>query len=197
MIRKPRVYDETQVYDALERLPVGGYVLKILGVKVETYNWGDVLVLRIDVAEGEQADFYQKNYDMQQDNKKWKGTFRINLPKDDGSEMDSWNVKRLKAAMTAVEKSNEGYVWNWDENSLKGKIVGGLFGNKEWEKDGNRGFFTDCRTLCSVERIRSGNFTIPADKMLKDSANNGSASGGFMTAEKPDGFEAIDEDVPF
>ena len=197
MIRKPQGYDEMKVYDALEKLPTGGYVLKILGVKIESYNWGEVLVMRIDVNEGEQAGFYQKNYEMQQENKKWKGTFRINLPKNDGSEQDSWAIKRLKAAMTAIEKSNEGYVWNWDENSLKGKIVGGLFGNKEYEYNGQRGFFTDCRTLCSVDRIRSGNFTIPADKMLKDSANNGSVSGGFMTAEMPDSFEAIDEQVPF
>lgn len=197
MIRKPRVYDETQVYDALEKLPVGGYVLKILGVKVESYNWGQVLVLRVDVAEGEHAGFYQKNYEMQQDNKKWKGTFRINLPKDDGTEQDSWAVKRLKASMTAIEKSNEGYAWNWDENSLKGKLVGGLFGNKEYEYNGQRGFFTDCRTLCSVEKIRSGNFTIPADKMLKEPANNGFATGGYIAAEMPDSFQAIDCDCPF
>lgn len=192
MIRKPQGYDEMQVYEVLERLPIGGYVLKILGVKIESYNWGEVLVMRFDVNEGEQAGFYQKNYDMQQENKKWKGTFRINLPKNDGSEQDSWAIKRLKAAMTAFEKSNEGYVWNWDENSLKGKIVGGLFGNKEYEYNGQRGFFTDCRTLCSVDRIRSGNFTIPADKMLKENAN-----GGYIAAEMPDSFESVDADVPF
>ena len=192
MIQKPKNYDEVVVYDALEKLPIGGYVLKILGVKIENYNWGEVLVLRIDVNEGEQAGFYQKNYEAQQENKKWKGTFRINLPKNDGSEKDSWAIKRLKSAMTAIENSNEGYVWNWDETSLKGKIVGGLFGNKEYEYEGKRGFFTDCRTLCSADRIRSGNYTIPADKMLKDTAN-----GGFIAAEMPDSFQVIDEDVPF
>ena len=192
MINKPKTYDETQVYEAQEKLPVGGYVLKILGVKVESYSWGQVLVLRHDVAEGEYAGFYQKNFDAQQENQKWKGTFRINLPKDDGSELDQWNVKRLKAAMTAIENSNEGYTWNWDENSLKGKIVGGLFGNKEYEYNGQRGFFTDCRTLCSAERIRSGNFTIPSDKLLN---NNNSSTNEFAP---PSGFAAItDEDIPF
>ena len=86
MITKPRGYDEMQVYEPQERLPIGGYVLKILKTKVETYSWGQVLVLMIDVAEGEHAGFYQKNYNGQQQDKKWKGTYRINLPKNDSSE---------------------------------------------------------------------------------------------------------------
>lgn len=192
MINKPKAYDETQVYEAQERLPIGGYVLKILKTKIESYSWGQVLVLMIDVAEGEHAGFYKKNYDAQQQDKKWKGTYRINLPKDDGTEKDGWNVKKLKSAMTAVEKSNEGYTWNWDETSLAGKIVGGLFGNKEYEFDGKRGFYTDCRALCSVESIRSGNFTIPSDKLL----NGGNASNNGL--EPPSGFSAVaDDDIPF
>lgn len=191
MIRKPQKYDETQVTEPQEKLPIGGYVLKILGVKVEDYSWGQVLVLRHDIAEGEHVGFFKKNYDAQESNQKWKGTFRINLPKDDGSEMDQWNVRRLKAAMIAIEKSNDGYVWNWDENSLVGKFVGGLFGNKEYEYNGSRGFYTECRTLCSTERIRSGNFTIPKDKMLenKTSSNDMAIPAGF--------FAVDDEDIPF
>ena len=166
-------------------------MLKIIKTKVETYTWGQVLVLAFDVVEGEYAGFYQKNFDAQQQDKKWKGTFRINLPKDDGSEKDEWNIKKLKASMTAIEKSNEGYLWNWDETSLKGKLVGGLFGNKEYEYNGQKGFFTDCRALCSVEKIRSGNFTIPKDKLLNSETN----SNEF---EVPEGFRAIqDEDIPF
>jgi len=191
MIQKPKGYDEMQVYEGQERLPVGGYVLKILGTKVEEYSWGNVLVLRIDVAEGDHTDFYKKNYEAQQENQKWKGTFRINLPKNDGSEMDQWSIRKLKASMTAIEKSNEGYVWNWDETSLKGKLVGGLFGNKEFEYNGKRGFFTDCRLLCGAERIRSGDFTIPADKLL-----NGNTTTNDL--DIPEGFQAVkDDDIPF
>lgn len=191
MITKPKGYDEMPVYEAQEKLPVGGYVLKVIKTKVETYTWGQVLVLAFDVDEGEYAGFYQKNFDAQQQDKKWKGTFRINLPKDDGSEKDEWNIKKLKASMTAIEKSNEGYLWNWDETSLKGKLVGGLFGNKEYEYNGQKGFFTDCRALCSVEKIRSGNFTIPKDKLLNAETN----SNEFGV---PEGFTALtDDDIPF
>ncbi len=193
MITKPRGYDEMQVYEAQERLPVGGYVLKILKTKIETYSWGQVLVLMIDVAEGQHAGFYQKNYNGQQQDKKWKGKYRINLPKNDGSEQDEWSIRKLKSAMTAVEKSNEGYKWDWNENSLIGKLVGGLFGNKEYEYNGKRGFYTDCRAFCSVEKIRSGEFEIPKDKLLNDGK---STSADNM--EPPEGFRAVsDEDIPF
>ncbi|MBR5583137.1 MAG: hypothetical protein IKW21_01265 [Lachnospiraceae bacterium] len=191
MIIKPNGYDEMQVYEAQEKLPVGGYVLKIIKTKVESYTWGQVLVLAFDVIEGEYAGFYQKNFDAQQQDKKWKGTYRINLPKNDGSDMDQWNVRKLKSSMTAIEASNDGYVWNWDEKSLAGKLVGGLFGNKEYEMNGRRGFYTDCRAFCSVERIRSGNFNIPADKLLNGNTN-------VTNMELPEGFSAIqDDDIPF
>lgn len=193
MITKPNGYDEMQVYEAQERLPIGGYVLKILKTKIETYSWGQVLVLMIDVAEGEHAGFYKKNFDAQQQDKKWKGTYRINLPKNDGSEKDEWSIKKLKSSMTAVEASNEGYVWNWDENSLIGKQVGGLFGNKEYEYNGQKGFYTDCRAFCSAEKIRTDNFTVPSDKLL-----NGNTGGNIANTELPEGFQAItDDDIPF
>lgn len=193
MITKPNGYDEVQVFEAQERLPIGGYVLKIIKTKIESYSWGQVLVLAFDIAEGDYAGFYQKNFDAQQNDKKWKGTHRINLPKNDGSEKDEWSIKTLKSRITAVEASNEGYVWNWDENSLVGKLVGGLFGNKEYEVDGKRGFYTDCRAFCGVERIRTGNFTIPSDKLL-----NGNANTNTGNIDLPEGFQAItDDDIPF
>lgn len=197
MISKPSRYDEVQVYEAAERLPVGGYVLKILGAKVEQYSWGNVLVLRFDISEGDHKSFYQLNYNAQTENKKWKGTYRINLPKNDGTEQDEWSIKKLKAAMTAVEKSNEGYTWDWNENSLVGRYVGGLFGNREWEMNGKRGFYTDCRSFCSVERIRSGNFQIPADKLLGNSTASTVSFGSSYDEYVPDGFAAAADDIPF
>lgn len=191
MIQKPNRYDDVQAGYS-ERLPIGGYVLKILDTRIENYSWGDVLILRFDIAEGDHAGFFQMNFNDQLENRKWKGTYRINLPKNDGTEQDDWAIKKLKSAVTAIEKSNDGYSWNWDERTLKGKLVGGLFGNKEWEMNGNRGWYTDCRTLCSVERIRSGNFQVPADKHLN--SNNG---GSSHSPNVNDAFSVVDDDIPF
>ena len=99
--------------------------------------------------------------------------------------------------MEAFETSNEGYHWNWDEKTLKGKIIGGLFNNKEYDFEGRHGFFTNCHSLMDVQRIRNGKFTIPKDTLLKTGRNTypaGATQGadGFMNI--PD---EIDEELPF
>lgn len=97
------------------------------------------------------------------------------------------------------EASNQGYHWNWDEQTLKGKRIGALFNNKEYDFEGRHGFFTNCHSLVTAEKIRSGKFEIPADTLLKK--NSGQPSGscassvgdGFMNI--PDGVD--DEALPF
>ena len=75
-----------------EQLPVGGYIAKILNAEEVTYDWGSVLLISFDIAEGDYKDFFKKDYDAQQsEDKKWRGTYRLNIPKDDGSEKDGWN----------------------------------------------------------------------------------------------------------
>ena len=69
-----------------EPLPKGGYVAKIVGAKVEEYSWGSVLVIALDVAEGDHAGFFRKQYDANaNEDKKWKGTYRLTVP-DEGSQ---------------------------------------------------------------------------------------------------------------
>ena len=128
-----------------EQLPVGGYILKILDVKFQNYDWGDVIVLAFDIAEGEYAGFYKKNFEAQtQEDKKWKGTYRMNVPKDDGSKQDEFTMSKFKTDIEAIEDSNSGYHWDWDESKFKGKTVGAVFQNREWEMNGSTGFYTAC-----------------------------------------------------
>ncbi|MCC8101184.1 MAG: hypothetical protein LIP11_02640, partial [Clostridiales bacterium] len=75
--------------------------------------------------------------------------------------------------------------WDWDENKLKGKLIGALFNNKEYDFNGRHGFFTNCHSLVAVERIRSGKFTIPDDTLLNQNSGSGTAADpqgdtGFM-----------------
>ena len=88
----------------------------------------DRIQLMFDIEEGEQKDFFRKQYESQtSEDKKWKGTVAIYVPTDDGSEKDGWTKKSFKTIMENFEASNPGYTWNWDENSLKGKLIGGIF----------------------------------------------------------------------
>lgn len=192
-------YANARAYAETERLPIGGYILKILDVKFQSFDWGSIILLSFDITEGEQKDFFKKNYKAQSDeDKKWKGIYRLRVPKDDGTEQDNWTMRRFKTVITAFEESNPGYHWNWDENTLKGKTIGALFNNKEYEFNGRHGFFTNCHSLLAAERIRSGKFSIPDDTLLKKTSGpndpyTNPIGNGFMII--PDGVD--DEGLPF
>ena len=152
---------------ASEPLPAGGYVAKILNAKVEEYSWGEVLVISFDVAEGEYKDFFSKQYkENTREDKKWKGNFRLTVPNEGNQYFDS-QKRAFGNAIWAIEESNTGYHWDWNEAALKGKMVGVLFRNYEWEMNGNSGWSTECCTFVSVEDVRTGNFKHPKDKPLK------------------------------
>lgn len=198
-MRKLNGYAAAQTYSDQERLPVGGYILKILDVKYQENDWGDVIILSFDIEEGEHKGFYAANYRAQtQEDKKWKGTYRLRVPKDDGTEQDNWTMRRFKTVISNFEDSNQGYHWNWDEQTLKGKLIGALFNNKEYRFNGHEGFFTNCHSLVTVDKIRSGKYEIPEDTLLKEKPNNGHSEG---TVPGPDGFmnipDGIDEELPF
>lgn len=193
-------YAQAQAYSDNERLPVGGYVLKILDVKYRDDIRGDVITLSFDIAEGEYKDFFARNYKAQTgEDKRWKGVYRLYVPKDDGSEQDAWTMRRFKTAIVNFEESNPGYHWNWDEQTLKGKLIGALFNNKEYELEGRHGFFTNCHSLVQAEKIRSGRFKVPDDTLLKKKMPSEYPAGavpmgdGFMNI--PDNVE--DEGLPF
>ena len=163
---------------ANEPLPAGGYVAKILNAKVEEYSWGEVLVISFDIAEGEYKDFFSKQYkENTREDKKWKGNFRLTVPQESNQYFDS-QKRTFGNAIWAIEESNPGYHWDWNEATLKGKMVGVLFRNFEWSMDdGRSGWSTECCTFVSVEDVRTGNFKHPKDKPLRNKvANNAHAS---------------------
>ena len=177
-----------------EILPAGGYVCDIKSAKVEEYRGGEfsALVLAIEVAEGQYAGFWKKDYDQNtNDDKKWRGTYRISIPKDDGTEQDGWTKRTFGNFIWCIQESNPGYTWNWDEKTLKGKKLGVLYRNKEWEFDGKTGWTTEAAGSVSVDDIRSGNFKPLKDKPLKDKPKEDSRP---QFTEEPAGDE---NDLPF
>lgn len=176
-------------------LPVGGYVVEIKGAKVATYQGNDggvfeKLEVSIDIAEGEFKDFYTNDYRGQQsEDKKWKGVLRVYLPKEDGTEKDEWTKSTLKGLIGAIEDSNPGYHWDWDETKLKGKKVGCVFRNEEWEYDGKTGFTARPFKFIAVEKIKTGSFRFPKDKLIK--------RDDFVSASPASYKEIPDDDLPF
>ena len=151
-----------------EQLPVGAYVCKILDVKLQEYSWGETIELSFDIAEGEHKDFYAKDYRANtNEDRKWRGKYRLNVPKDDGTEQDGWTKRSFENAIWAFEDSNTGFRWAWNESALKGKTIGLLFRNREWEFNGKTGWSPEAAAVASVSDVRSGNFKLPKDKPLK------------------------------
>ena len=153
-----------------EILPAGGYVGTIMGVRTGTYsNGNEYIELAWDVAEGDHKDFFANDYRANtMPDKKWRGNFRLSIPKDDGSERDGWTKRTFGNAIWAFEESNSGYVWDWNENGLKGKTVGVLVRDKEWEYEGRTGWTTEACSLTSADEIRNGKFKTPKPKPLPE-----------------------------
>ena len=173
-------------------LPAGGYVAKILNAKVEEYSWGEKLVISFDIAEGEYKDFFRNQYNENtREDKKWKGNFRLTVPNEGNQYFDS-QKRTFGNAIWAIEESNPSFRWAWDENALKGKMVGVLFRNFEWAMDdGRSGWSTECCTFVSVEDVRTGNFKQPKDKPIRNKATNNAPASNFTV------LDDSADDIPF
>lgn len=175
---------------ARELLPAGGYVAKILDAKVQSYDFGDMLVLSFDIAEGPYSGFFKRDYTANpNEDKKWRGTVRLSIPKDDGTERDEWSKNSFNGFIYSIEDSNPGYTWDWNEAMLKGKMIGVLFRNKEWEWKGDRGWTTECCAVDAVSVIREGKYKMPKDKPLKSTTATAASApvSGFADLADDDG----------
>ena len=175
-----------------ETLPAGGYVAKIMDATVINYDWGDVLKVDFDIAEGEYKGFFATDYrNNTNDDKKWRGTYRINIPNESNQYFDSQR-KSFNNFIACLEETNNGFHWAWDETALKGKGIGVLFRNFEWKMDdGRSGWSTECCTFVSVEDVRTGNFKQPKDKPIRNKTTNNAPASNFTV------LDGTDSDLPF
>ena len=207
MIRRPNNWNEVKEFSDRQKLPLGAYVCKVKRAAVQANEFGEQLCILFDIVEGEFSGFYNDEYNANTNaNKKWKGVLRQFLPKDDGSEKDEWTKSSFKGMTTAFEKSNPGYVWNWDENSLASKLVGILFRNEEWEYENKTGWAVRPFRAIPIDSVREGDFRLPKDKPLKKEENSFSASGYSPSYSVPNyaiptsDFAMLDDDdaqMPF
>lgn len=190
-------YDKVRSYSDAQQLPKGAYVLRIMNASEKENKNGKYIQISCDIEEGEFKGFFMNDYKAQdREDKKWHCNYLLNEPKDDGSEKDGWTKRRFKTVIEALEDSNSGYHWDWDETKWKGKIIGGLFNIREYEAQ-NRDIrqATNLKQLCSVDKVRSGSFRMPKDDLLDKPASsaNASAPDGFMPIPDSD----VDVEIPW
>ena len=196
MIKRFNDYDKTKAYSDFPTLPKGGYVCKVMGAAIENNGNGDYIKISFDIAEGEYAGFYATDYRSQQtEDKKWRGNYLLNIPLDDGSERDGWTKRKFKTFTEALEDSNAGYHFDWDESKFKGKLFGGLFNQREYKtRKGDYAWATNLAQVTTVEKVKTGDFKIPADRPAKNkTVAPATNSEGFM--DVPAGAE--EEGLPF
>ena len=178
--------------NSFERLPAGGYVCRILEVKVDKTQKGKQYIkLRFDIAEGEYSGFFQKrwNADAQsQYTRKWKGIYKIFLPVFNGDNDAYMNdIAIYKGRINTIARCNNlpepDIERGYDPDIFKNCLVGILFRDSMYM--GNS--FTEPAFLEDVQKIRSGDFEIPAPKGEKSTGTNvftpqSAQSGGVFSA---------------
>ena len=187
MIQRFKDYDDTKAYGEIQQLPKGGYELTVMAVKVESNSKGSYMKIACDISYGEYLGFFRTDYDAQQtEDKKWHCNYLLSIPNDDGTEQDGWTKRRFKTVMEAFEESNSGYHWNWDEESLKGKKIGGLFNIREYQNNkGEVRQATNLAQLVSVKSIKEKTYKLPEDKLL----NKKPSADGFINTGTDSGKE--------
>ena len=165
-MEKMKGYEEAQALTGeYEKLEPGGYICKIINAKEEVSKSGKkMLVIALDIAEGEKKDFYKKRFDEDtRADKKWASgaIFRQML---EGEKA----VGYLKGLMTSLEASNTGFKWNWDEKKLKNLKCGAIFAEEEYEKtDGSIGVTTKIKFIRTTKAIEEGRYRVPELKKLE------------------------------
>ena len=145
---------------SFKRLAPNGYIVKIL--KVEDHPDKEYLKIYFDVNGGEDKGYFKSQFEKDtRKERKWPnaGTF-IRSYKDSAASM-------FKGFINAIEKSNKGYQWNFDEKTLVNKVVGLIIADEQYQNQkGQVRVRNYVAAVRSVETIEKGEYEIPALKEL-------------------------------
>ena len=138
----------------LKRLPAGPQACKIIEVvDVSDKEYFDVY---FDIAEGEFKGYF--------------AALQANTGKNYGRITRSYKTNALpffKAFITAVEKSNPNYKWDWNEKSLSGKFCAVNFRDEEYMVDGEVKVMAKAFEIRSLQSLRAGEIKVQPLKKLE------------------------------
>lgn len=150
------IADFDKVSEVTERksVPAGGYVCVVTAVQDVPDK--EYLKVEFDVAEGEYKGY---GLDMMEKH----GFNPLKMVKSYKESAKGF----FKRFISSIERSNGGYTWNWDEYSLIGKRFGAVLGEEQYRKNsGDIGTRLYCDREMPVQRIKDGDFDVPALKTL-------------------------------
>lgn len=167
-MRKPNNYDNTEIFGDYKPLPAGAYVCRIKKVEeTKSQRGNDMIIISLDIAEGEQKGYYANAYrNDDRENKKWGCTVYQVVEDNDGN-----TAKGFKSFVKSVVESNIGFnedvIWNDNFASyFKDKLVGGVFRREEYQNNnGDYKWNTKCYQFRTVKAVHEGIET-PKDKPM-------------------------------
>ena len=195
-------YDKSKRKKEYEQLPKGAYVVKIIDAKEEPNRNGSGthLTILFDIAEGEYAGIYKRQYDNNSNvDKKWPvdGTYYLNVPDDNSQQFawDNWN-----SFFADLEDSNNGFVFQGgDPRPLKGRLIGGKFRIEQRPYNDQIYESTRLHWTCVADDVRNGKAgKLPNDKLvnaaptLRSSYPKPAPEGAFVNVP-----EGLDDELPF
>ena len=173
-MEKPKNWDNVKANTGdYESLKLGGHEVIIKNAYEYTGMTGNTsLRIEVDIdGNDEQKGFYQKQYDANTNSdKKWPSASvkYISLKEDDTC------LALYKGFTTIIENSNPGYTWNFDEKTLIGKKLCGVYGLEEFkDNEGNIKTATKLVQFRSLDKLNE--IKIPKVKLL---------DGSFVEYEK-------------
>lgn len=187
-MEKPKGYDqaESQSFEGFKNPVAGGYKLGILNaeMKLSKESQRPMMVLKLDIGDGEFKNYYREL------SVKLKKDCFLRVYQIVGGE----SLSRFKGLITAIEHSNNGFKFNFDENTLNKKFVGAMLGEKQYyNQAGELKSLLEVSFLCSVERALSGTLKIPEPKKPSGRAPITSDTWDDQTNNQP----MNDSDLPF
>jgi len=145
-MQKPQGYDGAQARQPGQSgPPAGPYVMKIVSAEIRfSSNNNEMLVMEMDIASGEFAGAYKKRSDTAGARK-----YQVYRQLTEGD-----HLPYFKGAIKAIEESNKGFTFDFDESKLVGKLVGASLREEEYKKDdGTIGVATKPAFLFPADKV--------------------------------------------
>lgn len=188
MLRKPMGYDASEIMEVgtFRAVPPGWYCAVIMNAaEGETPNGSPYIEFAVDIADGEYKGYYKSDFVNQRPAdgvKKWRGNVRYFTTEK--------AVGMLKGGIKAIEESNPGYTFDWDERSVKGKKVGlGIHREEYIGADGTPKTATKPYAFCAIQKVLSGEMPEPKDKPL-DTSRRSNGQGYTSPNLTPPGYQS-------
>lgn len=170
-------WEEVKASGDYERLPNGAYICTI--INAEDNKDGQYLNIEFDITAGDK-EYLQFASNAYKNLSFWILSM-VRSYKESAHGM-------LKRFVNDVEKSNDGYTWNWDESTLEGKDIGCVICTEHyWKNNGDEGLRYKVKNTFPIDEI---------DK-YKDKKYEDMYAKDFDAKKNNDSFEQAETENPF